>query len=54
MLERTVFDRQLYAVGGNEKATRLSGPEVDRLKIAVYVVSAVGSVPEDRKAQGLV
>jgi ribose transport system permease protein len=41
MLDRTVFGRQLYAVGGNEKAAKLSGLEVDRLKLAVYVISAV-------------
>ena len=41
VLERTVFGRQLYAVGGNERAARLSGLDVDRLKIAVYVISAV-------------
>ena len=40
-LDRTVFGRQLYAVGGNEKAAKLSGLEVDRLKLAVYVISAV-------------
>ena len=41
VLDRTVFGRQLYAIGGNEKAARLSGLEVDRLKIAVYVISAL-------------
>lgn len=41
VMTRTVFGRQLYAIGGNEKAARLSGLEVDRLKIAVYVISAV-------------
>ena len=41
VLDRTVFGRQLYAVGGNEKAAKLSGLEVDRLKLAVYVISAV-------------
>ena len=41
VLDRTVFGRQLYAIGGNEKAARLSGLEVDRLKIAVYIVAAV-------------
>lgn len=41
VLNRTVFGRQLYAVGGNEKAARLSGLEVDRLKISVYVISAL-------------
>ena len=40
-LDRTIFGRQLYAIGGNERAARLSGIEVDRLKIGVYVVSAV-------------
>ena len=40
-LDRTVFGRQLYAVGGNEKAALLSGLEVDRLKLTVYVISAV-------------
>ena len=41
VLERSVFGRQLYAIGGNEKTARLSGLEVDRLKISVYVISAV-------------
>lgn len=41
VLNRTVFGRQLYAIGGNEKAARLSGLEVDRLKIVVYVVASV-------------
>jgi len=41
VLSRTVFGRQLYAIGGNEKAARLTGLEVDRLKIAVYVISSV-------------
>lgn len=41
VLTRTVFGRQLYAIGGNEKAARLSGLEVDRLKIIVYVISSV-------------
>jgi ribose transport system permease protein len=41
VLTRTVFGRQLYAIGGNEKAARLSGLEVDRVKISVYVISSV-------------
>jgi ribose transport system permease protein len=40
-LGRTVYGRQLYAIGGNERAARLTGLEVDRLKISVYVISAV-------------
>ena len=41
VLDRTVFGRQLYAVGGNERAAKLSGLDVDRLKLSVYVISAV-------------
>ena len=41
VLTRTVFGRQLYAIGGNEKAARLSGLEVDRVKISVYVISSI-------------
>jgi ribose transport system permease protein len=41
VLTRTVFGRQLYAIGGNEKAARLSGLEVDRVKISVYVIASV-------------
>jgi erythritol transport system permease protein len=36
---RTPFGRRVYAVGGNERATSLSGVRVDRVKIAVYVIS---------------
>jgi len=41
VLTRTVYGRQLYAIGGNERAARLTGLEVDRLKISVYVISSV-------------
>jgi ribose transport system permease protein len=41
VLSRSVYGRQLYAVGGNERAARLTGLEVDRLKISVYVIAAV-------------
>jgi ribose transport system permease protein len=41
VLTRSVYGRQLYAVGGNEKAARLTGLDVDGLKISVYVVSSV-------------
>lgn len=34
---RTPFGRHLYAVGGSERAARLSGLRVDRIKVAVYV-----------------
>ena len=41
MLKRSVYGRQLYAVGGNERAAMLTGLDVDRLKISVYVMSSV-------------
>ncbi|HTI02200.1 MAG TPA: ABC transporter permease [Acidisoma sp.] len=41
VLTRTVYGRQLYAIGGNERAARLTGLSVDRLKISVYVISSV-------------
>jgi ribose transport system permease protein len=41
VLTRSVYGRQLYAVGGNERAARLTGLHVDRLKISVYVISAL-------------
>lgn len=41
VLTRSVYGRQLYAVGGNERAARLTGLEVDRLKISVYVISSL-------------
>jgi galactofuranose transport system permease protein len=39
VLRRTVFGRQLLAVGGNEAAARLSGISVKRVKLIVYTVS---------------
>jgi erythritol transport system permease protein len=36
---RTPFGRQVYAVGGNERAAELSGVRVKRVKLAVYVIS---------------
>jgi monosaccharide-transporting ATPase len=40
-LRRTVFGRQLLAVGGNEEAARLSGIPVVRVKRAVYALSGI-------------
>jgi ribose transport system permease protein len=34
--QRTRFGRHLYAVGGSERAARLTGLRVDQIKIAVY------------------
>lgn len=38
LLNHTSFGRYVYAVGGNESATRLSGINVDRVKIGVYAI----------------
>lgn len=39
LMRRAAFFRQIYYVGGNEEAARLSGINVDRVKIFVYVLS---------------
>lgn len=44
ILKQTVFGRRIYAVGGNEPASRLSGIDVDRIKIGVYSISGMLSV----------
>lgn len=41
VLNRTVWGRQVVAVGGNEEAARLSGINVDRNKISVYVLTGL-------------
>ena len=38
-LRHSAFLRQVYFVGGNEKAARLSGLAVDRLRIVAYVLT---------------
>lgn len=43
MLTKTVLGRYTFALGSNEEATRLSGVNVDRWKIAVYTVSGAFS-----------
>lgn len=40
ILTRTPFGRHVYAVGGSEEAARLSGVAVNRVKVAVYTLSA--------------
>lgn len=40
LMRRSSAFRQIYYVGGNEEAARLSGINVDRVKIGVYVLSA--------------
>lgn len=41
ILKYTKLGRHIYAVGGNEAATKLSGINVDRVKIIVYMMSGV-------------
>ncbi len=40
LVNRTVYGRQLLAVGGNERAATLSGVPVKRVKIGAYVICA--------------
>ncbi len=48
ILQYTKWGRILYAIGGNEKAVKLAGVNVERYKIAAYVISgtvaAIGGV----------
>ncbi len=39
LLNRTTLGRQIYAVGGNKEAARLSGIDVDKTVCFVYIVS---------------
>lgn len=39
ILNYTAFGRHVYALGGNEEATKLSGINVDKIKIKVYAIS---------------
>lgn len=43
VLRWTRFGRYVYAIGGNEKAARLTGVPVERIKVAVYVLSALSA-----------
>jgi len=56
-LERTYMGRQLYAVGGNREAARLSGIRIDRRVVLAYVVSGacaavVGLIEASRLTSG--
>ena len=48
VLRRTAFGRHIYAVGGNAEAARRAGINVDRIKIACFVIcstmAAVGGI----------
>ncbi|HEX2621602.1 MAG TPA: ABC transporter permease [Phototrophicaceae bacterium] len=41
LMRRSAMFRQIYYVGGNEESARLSGINVDRVKIIVYTLSAL-------------
>jgi ribose transport system permease protein len=40
VLRYTAFGRRTYAIGGNEQATFLSGIDVSRIKLRLYMISA--------------
>ena len=44
ILNKTALGRKIYAVGGNEKASYISGINIDKVKICVYVVSSLMAV----------
>ncbi|WP_091925266.1 ABC transporter permease [Phyllobacterium sp. CL33Tsu] len=41
VLRRTVFGRQIIAIGGNERAAELAGIAVSKVKLAVYAISGL-------------
>jgi ribose transport system permease protein len=41
MVSKTRFGRHIYAVGGNEKASRLSGLNVKKIRIMVYTIAGI-------------
>ncbi len=43
VLQKTVFGRGVYAIGGNEEVARLSSLPTDRIKTSVYIISGAMS-----------
>ncbi|GFI10129.1 ribose import permease protein RbsC [Lachnospiraceae bacterium] len=43
LLKKTAFGWHVFAIGGNEKAAKLSGVKVDQVKILVYMISGICS-----------
>lgn len=41
VLAHTTYGRSVYAIGGNAETSRLSGINVDRIKLSVYVLSGL-------------
>ena len=44
LLNKTSHGRKIFAVGGNEKASFISGIKIDKIKVLVYVISALMAV----------
>jgi ribose transport system permease protein len=44
ILRRTTYGRQLFAVGGNDKASHLSGVHADRVRVIAYIMSSLTAV----------
>jgi ribose transport system permease protein len=42
-LSRTIFGRRVYHVGGNEAAAHIAGVPVDRVRIAVFMLSGTSA-----------
>ncbi len=40
VLSKTVFGRSVYAIGGNQEAAKISGININKTKICVYVITA--------------
>ncbi|MFK3981158.1 sugar ABC transporter permease [Micromonospora sp. NPDC050397] len=57
VLQRTVYGRHIFAVGGNAEAARRAGINVDRIKISVFVIcslmAAVGGVVAASRGQSV-
>lgn len=41
LLNNTRFGRHVYALGGNEQAAKISGVNVDRVKVGVYMIAGL-------------
>ncbi len=41
LTKKTVFGRHIYAVGGNENAARLSGININKIKVWVYAIAGI-------------
>lgn len=41
IFHRTAFGKKVFAVGGNEKAARIAGVKIDKVKMLVYTISGM-------------